>query len=36
MGMTQIDISIDINMIIFLLGVIAFELGVLILVVIKR
>lgn len=32
MGMTQIDI----NMIIFLLGVIAFELGVLILVVIKR
>lgn len=32
MGITQIDI----NMVIFLLGVIAFELGVLILVVIKR
>ena len=32
MGMTQIDI----NMVIFLLGVIAFEFGVLILVVIKR
>lgn len=28
--------QIDINMVIFLLGVIAFELGVLILVVIKR